>query len=82
MFLQISFYDMTDSRELASIDETNFDPSALGSLKTLHASFSYRALTADQGDTLRLIMESKAEGAYLITVVGLMATQIAPALIP
>ena len=42
-FYKISFYDMTDSRELASINETNFDPSALGSLKTLHASFSYRA---------------------------------------
>jgi hypothetical protein len=63
-FYKVSLYNATDSRELASIDETNFDPSALGTKQTLHASFSYTALAADQGDTLRLIMESKAAGTF------------------
>jgi hypothetical protein len=53
---RISFYNVTDGHELAAITETNFDPSALGTNKTIAATFSYTADAADQGDTLRLIM--------------------------
>ena len=63
-FYTISLYDVSDSRELASIDESNFDPSLAGKKQTVHASFNYTASAADQGDTLRLIMEGKAEGTY------------------
>ena len=58
----ISFYDVTDSKTLASITEATpgCDPSALGIMKTVTASFSYKATYDEAGDTLRLIMESKS----------------------
>ena len=55
-YYRISFYDVTGSRELAAITQANFDPSALGYLKSLPATFKYTATSADNGDTLRLIM--------------------------
>lgn len=63
-YYKIGFYDATDGHELASIDETVFDPSALGSLQTLPAMFSYAATPDVANHGLRLIMETKNVGTY------------------
>jgi hypothetical protein len=57
---RISFYDVTDNRELAAITESNYDPSALGISKTIAAAFSYTATSSENGDTLRLVMDAAA----------------------
>lgn len=63
---RISFYNVTDGRELAAITHADFDPSALGTNQTVAATFAYTALAADAGDTLRLIMNpSTTEGNTL-----------------
>lgn len=63
---RISFYNVTDGHELATITHANFDPSALGTNQTVAATFAYTALAADVGDTLRLIMNpSTTEGNTL-----------------
>lgn len=53
---RVSLFDVTDNRELAAITQANFDPSSLGYLKSMPATFSYTATAADSGDTLRLIL--------------------------
>lgn len=53
---RVSFYDVTDNRELAAITQADFDPSSLGTLAHVPATFNYTATAADNGDTLRLIL--------------------------
>lgn len=69
-YYKIGFYDAADGHELNSIDETDYDPSALGSLQTLPATFSYTATTADANHGLRLIMESTNQGTYFSVANG------------
>lgn len=64
-FYRISFYNVTEGRELAAITQADYDPSALGSLQSLPAQFSYTASAADAGDTMRLIMQAPAQGQDL-----------------
>jgi hypothetical protein len=72
---KISFFDVTDNRELASITQADFDPSggvkALG--QTMPASFSYIATAADNNDVLRLVLESTASSGQARTGVDLVA---------
>lgn len=53
---RVSFFDVTDNRELAAITQANFDPSASGALASIAATFNYTATAADNGDTLRLML--------------------------
>jgi hypothetical protein len=69
-YYKIGFYDAADGHELNSIDETDYDPSALGSLQTLPATFSYTATFADANHGLRLIMESTNQGTYFSVANG------------
>jgi hypothetical protein len=53
---RISFFDVTDNRELAAITQANFDPSAKGILQNIDATFNYTATAAESGDTLRIVL--------------------------
>ena len=53
---KISFWDVTDSRLLTSITEATF-PVAQGLSVRVPVNMNYTALAADQGDTLRLILD-------------------------
>lgn len=79
---RISFYDATESRELAAITQADCDPSALGPLQSLPTSFSYTATSAVGGHTLRLIMNSESAGdgwvAYRTGVDGVSVTTTVP----
>jgi hypothetical protein len=57
-YYRISLFNVTDNRELKAITESNFDPSAGGILNSMPASFTYTAVAADNGDTVRLIVTS------------------------
>lgn len=57
-FFDISFNNVEDGTTLAGITELDFNPSALGILQSVTATFSYTATAADAGDTLQLIMQT------------------------
>ncbi len=60
---RISFHNVQGDVELAAITHADFDPSALGLNQTVAATFNYVATAADDGKTLRLIMNpSTTEG--------------------
>lgn len=85
---RISFYNVTDGRELAAITHADFDPSALGTNQTVAATFAYTALAADAGDTLRLIMNpSTTEGntlpnGWAVNRTGVDAISVTTATVP
>lgn len=58
---RISFFDVTANKELAYITQAKSDPSLLGTMKTVAASFSYSAGASDAGDTLRLILSATGD---------------------
>lgn len=79
---RISFYDVTDGRELAAITEANYDPSSLGTLKTLAATFDYTTTAADVGDTLRLIMEGRSRDSVNYPRTGIDSVTVTTSTVP